>query len=280
MKRQIQLVSYNPHNSTVDTLSATGEQPNPLPGKDRALSLKQRFYPESVHGGYTDIDGTVVFHTRVNSLVDARDVVVDIGCGRGQHREDPIRLRRELKVLKGKCSRVIGIDVDPNASTNPFLDEFQLIPADTMKFPVANATADLCVTDYVVEHVREPARFFAECHRILKPGGHLCIRTTNVRSYVGLAATLTPNRLHARVVAWAQRGREARDVFPTQYRVNTRAKLAAELARAGFDPCVYPHSPEPAYLSRFTFAYRMGVLYQRHAPRAWAPVLFAFGRKR
>jgi SAM-dependent methyltransferase len=245
-----------------------------------SVGLKERFYPESRFGGYTDLDGTVVFHTRVNSLVYGDAVVVDIGCGRGQHREDPVRLRRELKVLKGKCRRVIGIDVDPNARDNPFLDEFQLIPADSMEFPLPEATADLCVTDYVLEHVRDPAKFLSECRRILKPGGYLCIRTTNLMSYVGLAAVLMPNRLHARVVAWAQRGRESRDVFPTQYRANTRRRLAQALERAGFEPSVYTHDPEPSYLSRSSLAYYLGVLHQRHAPRAFGLVLFAFARKR
>jgi len=269
------IVSYT-HQipTTVDALVAAPA------GRDRASLLKQRFYPESRFGGYTDIDGTVVFHTRVNSLVRQQDVVVDIGCGRGQHREDAVQLRRELKILKGKCSRVIGIDVDPNAHSNPYLDEFRLIPLNTMSFPVADASADLCVTDYVVEHVSDPAKFFAECQRVLKPGGHLCIRTTNVRSYIGLAALLTPNRLHARVVAWAQRGREARDVFPTQYRANTRGRLAQWLDQAGFDPQVYTHDPEPSYLSRFALAYRLGVLHQRYAPRSLGTVLLAFGRKR
>jgi SAM-dependent methyltransferase len=242
--------------------------------------LKNRFYPESLFGGYTDIDGTVVFHSRVNSLVRKDDTVIDIGCGRGGHREDPIQLRRELKILKNKCRRVIGIDVDADAGTNPFVDEFQLIPLRTMEFPIASAIADLCVTDYVVEHVQHPAKFFSECHRVLKPGGYLCIRTTNVRSYIGLAATLTPNRLHARVVGWAQRGRQAKDVFPTQYRVNTRGKLSRALDQAGFDACVYTHNPEPSYLSRSALAYRFGVFYQRHAPRAFGAVLLAFARKR
>jgi SAM-dependent methyltransferase len=266
------------HTSVLGTGPVDG--PGAQPTEDRATVLKRRFYPESAHGGYADIDGTVVFHTRVNSLVNPQDVVVDIGCGRGQHRDDQVPLRRGLKILKGKCRHVIGIDVDPNARTNPFLDEFQLIDTATMAFPLSDSVADLCVTDYVLEHVREPAHFLSECRRVLKPGGHLCIRTTNVMSYVGLAALLTPNRLHARVVGWAQRGREARDVFPTQYRANTPWKLAREMQRAGFDHCVYPHNPEPSYLSRFTLAYRFGVFYQRHAPRSLAPVLFAFGRKR
>ncbi len=57
-------------------------------------SLKERFYPESRFGGYTDLDGTVLFRTRVNSLLHPDAVVVEIGCGRGQHAEDPIGLHR------------------------------------------------------------------------------------------------------------------------------------------------------------------------------------------
>jgi len=241
--------------------------------------LKEQFYPESRFGGYTDLDGTVIFHSRVNALIGSNDVVLDIGCGRGQHREDVVELRRNLKILRGKCKRVIGIDVDPNARDNPYLDEFRLIPAAAMEFPVADCTADLCVTDYVVEHVSNPPKFLSECSRVLKPGGYLCIRTTNVRSYVGLAAFLTPNRLHARVVAWAQRGREAKDVFPTAYRANTRRRLARLLRRADFECCVYTHDPEPSYLSRSRLAYYMGVLHQRYAPRPFGLALFAFARK-
>jgi SAM-dependent methyltransferase len=241
--------------------------------------LKSRYYPESRFGGYTDLDGTVIFHMRVNSLITTDAVVVDVGCGRGQHQEDSVELRRNLKILKGKCRRVIGIDVDPHACDNPYLDEFRLVSAEAGDFPLPDASADLCVTDYVVEHVRDHRKFFAECHRILKPGGFLCIRTTNVLSYVGLAAFLTPNRLHARVVEWAQRGRQARDVFPTQYGVNTRGRLARALKQAGFDCSVYTHDPEPSYLSRSRLAYHFGVLYQRYAPRTFGLVLFAFARK-
>ena len=242
--------------------------------------LMRRYYPESRFGGYTDLDGTVIFHTRVNSLVNSDAVVVDVGCGRGQHQEDTVELRRKLKILRGKCKRVIGIDIDPAASANPFVDEFHLISDEDAGFPLPDAVADLCVTDYVVEHVREPHRFFSECYRILKPGGFLCVRTTNVLSYVGLAAMLTPNRLHAKVVEWAQRGRQARDVFPTQYQANTPRRLARALERAGFECSVYAHDPEPSYLSRSRFAYYFGVLYQRHAPRSLGLALFAFARKK
>jgi SAM-dependent methyltransferase len=248
--------------------------------RDRATALKDRFYPESTFGGYTDIDGTVVFHSRVNSLLRPTDIVADIGCGRGSHHEDTVAFRRDLRVLKGKCRRVIGIDVDPQAAANPYVDEFRQIPLDSMEFRIDSGSVDLGVTDYVVEHVENPAKFFSECHRVLKPGGFLCIRTTNVRSYIGLAARLTPNRLHSNVVGWAQLTRKAKDVFPTQYRANTRGRLSRALESAGFEPWVYTHNPEPSYLSRSALAYRMGVLYQRYAPRALGAVLLAFARKR
>jgi hypothetical protein len=82
-------------------------------------------YPESHFGGFSDIDGTVVFYTRVNALLQPSFTVVDFGCGRGEHAEDPIPFRRNLRSLKGKVSRVIGIDVDDAGLLNPTVDEFR-----------------------------------------------------------------------------------------------------------------------------------------------------------
>jgi SAM-dependent methyltransferase len=248
------------------------------PSRKNDDTLKEYFYPETRFGGYTDVDGSVAFYGRVNALLRSEHVVVDVGCGRGEHFHDSVPVSRNLRTLKGKCRHVIGIDVDPNALSNPFLDEFHLI--EGTDFPVADATADLCVSDYVVEHVADPVKFVAECNRILKPGGYLCIRTTNAFSYLGLASFLTPNRLHSLIVPWAQRGRNSRDVFPTQYRANTRRRLARTLERAGFDACVYAFDPEPGYLAWSRPAYFLGVLHQRYAPRALGLALFAFAQKR
>lgn len=83
--------------------------------------MDRRFasYPESKFGGFTDIDGTVVFNTRVQSLVTPDTVLLDIGCGRGAFREDPVAIRRHLRTFKGKVRTVIGLDVDEAAANNP-----------------------------------------------------------------------------------------------------------------------------------------------------------------
>jgi SAM-dependent methyltransferase len=188
-------------------------------------------------------------------------------------------VRRELRILRGHCRQVIGIDVDPVGAENAFIDEFRLIGGD-LSWPVQDAGIDLALADFVVEHVGDPDSFFAEAARVIKPGGYLCIRTINVHSYLGVASRLVPSRLHAATLRRAQPIRPSEDVFPTVYRCNTRALLAGALDRHGFEAAVYTSETEPSYLTFSSFAYRLGLLHRRLAPRAFLIGLLAWGRRR
>lgn len=241
------------------------------------MSLKEKFYPETKFGGFTDIDGTVAFYSRVNSLLVPSHVILDVGCGRGVYGRDRVPFRRNLRILKGKVARVIGIDVDPNAGGNPFLDEFRLIR--DQRWPVEDDSIDLIVSDSVLEHVENPDRFFLEARRVLKDGGYFCIRTPNRWNYIALAATLIPNKYHWQVISSARKDESAReDVFPTVYRCNSIGKLRRALKKSGFGVlAVYGHEAEPKYLSFSSIAYFLGVLHQRLAPGFFKTAIFAFG---
>lgn len=234
-------------------------------------------YPEYEFGGFTDADGTIRFYARVNALATPQSVVLDVGCGRGEYAKDPVAVRRDLRVLKGKVQRVIGLDPDPVAATNPFIDEFRSLTSD--RWPLEDRSIDLIVADCVVEHVEDPAAFFSEAARVLVAGGHLCMRTTNRLSYVGLASSLVPNSMHPRVLSRVQEGREERDVFPTVYRCNTARRLRRAYRKAGFTSVVYAVDSEPRYLSFSSLGFKLGVLHQRFAPRWLGPALFGFGRR-
>lgn len=242
------------------------------------LDSLDRWYPEARFGGFTDIDGTLAFYGRVRALLPPDGVVADVGCGRGAHQDDPIAWRREVRVLRGHAKRVVGIDVDPAASENPFVDEFRVMGPEG-RFPLEDASYDLVVSDFVLEHVRDPELFFAECQRVLRPGGHLALRTSNARGYVALAARLIPNRRHAAVVGRAQEARKAADVFPTVYACNTTGKLRRALARAGFDGVAYGAEAEPRYFAFSRLLYALAVLHQRFMPRALRLSLLAYARK-
>jgi SAM-dependent methyltransferase len=236
-----------------------------------------RWYPERRFGGFTHVDGTVAFYTRVNSLLLPTSVVLDLGCGRGAASEDPVTWRRELQLFRDKCARVLGADVDPSASSNPNIDEFHLIEAG--RVPLPDESVDVCVADFVVEHVEDVDVFFAESARVLKPGGYLCIRTPNVWSYMGVASRLVPTRLHSRVLGRVQAERKEEDIFPTVYRCNSVGKLRAALTRHGLEAVVQTQEPEPAYLSFSGVLYALGVFHQRHAPRAFRRMLVAYAQK-
>ena len=237
----------------------------------------QRYYPESKFGGFTDQDGTIAFFMHVNSLINPGDTVLDIGCGRGEYAEDKVSIRRNLRSLKGKCNKVIGIDVDAVAESNPCIDEFSLI-TDT-RWPIADASIDLCLSDFVVEHLPDPDAFFAEAFRVLKPGGYLCLRTSNVLGYVGIGSRLIPNKYHASIVGKIQDNRKEEDVFPTYYRCNTVWKLNGFLKKHGFDGCAYGYDSEPNYLSFSRIAYYFGTLYQKLVPQAFKVAIIAYGQK-
>ena len=243
------------------------------------MSLLHCFYPESRFGGYSDRDGTVAFYGRIQGMLSPGMTVLDVGCGRGAGLvDDPVPWRRELRRLRGRCERVIGIDIDPVGAENSGLDEFRHL-RDPLAWPVDDASVDLIVSDFVLEHVDDAASFFSEVNRVLKPGGVFCARTTNRLGYVGLAASLVPNRRHAGVLGKVQRDRKEIDVFPTRYRVNTVWRLRAELRKVGFEAVVYGYEAEPSYLQFSTIAYGFGKLLHALTPPPLRTCLFAFGRK-
>jgi len=242
-------------------------------------STMLRAYPELGYGGYTRCDGTVAFFARVSALLAPDDHVLDIGCGRGASFDDASSpWRNSLRNFKGRAAKVTGIDVDEEAGSNPSLDAFHLIE-DHRTWPVEDESIDLAVSSYVLEHVEDPARFFSECHRVLKPGGHLCLQTPNRYSYVSMAASLIPNRFHAGVTAKVQDSRRSDDVFPTYYRCNTKRSILRTMRRAGFDVTVLRHEAEPAYLRFSSIAYRLGVLVHRLMPPPLASTLLIYARK-
>lgn len=245
------------------------------------MSLEQYdigFYPEVAFGGLSRTDGAIQFYSRVNTLIQPGSVIVDFGCGRGQYIDDPIPFRRNLRNFRGKVAKVIGLDVDPVGANNPTVDEFSLLKPGCA-WPLGDESIDLIVCDCVLEHLPEPAFLFAEARRVLRSGGFLCIATTNVFSYVGIAAKLVPNKFHSRILTRVQAERKPEDVFPTVYRCNTIPAVRSALVRNGFQAAVFGFDAGPGYLTFSRLAYAIGYLHQQIAPSLIRPIIMAFARK-
>jgi SAM-dependent methyltransferase len=126
--------------------------------------------------------------------------------------------------------RLVGIDLDPRVASM-FHSEFYLGSISAM--PFQDESFDLICSEYVLEHVEDPAAAFREIARVLKPGGRIVILTPNRNSYLSLAARLTPQPFHILMGQFRYgRGHEA-DMYPTYYRCNTSRQLKRQATAAG-----------------------------------------------
>ena len=169
------------------------------------------------------LDSADVFFMSAQALASDSSFVLEVGCGRGA--QVASQSQRAWQDLRGPGRRVVGIDVDPAASQNPIIDEFHLM-GDDQRWPIADGVVDLAVSDWVLEHVQDPALFVAELTRVLRPGG--CF-------WPEPSAAIHPSRSvpgwcptgRTRVLKVLQPNRQEQDVFPTAYRMNTRPALQA-----------------------------------------------------
>lgn len=113
-----------------------------------------------------------------NALDDAKGkVVADIGCGYEAALTAPF--------LDG-LEQLILVDVSlADALTAHTKTQTHLGQLPDVLHAIPDATADLVICNNVVEHVWEDQRLLDALHRILKPGGRLCV---NVPSWLGKAA--------------------------------------------------------------------------------------------
>lgn len=255
-----------------------------LPGSPRSLNpALLRTYPENHFGGFSRHDGTLQFCNRVQALLlqVGAGVVFDVGCGRGCRVDDPSSYRRAMQDLRGPGRTVIGVDLDPNAASNPYIDEFRLLELNR-PWPAEDESVALIYCDYVLEHVEKPGAFFDEVARVLRPGGIACFRTPNRRGYIALASRLVPYRRHFGVLASANRygvRNQARDVFPTMYRCNTPGKIRAALRERGLDAAVWTVEAEPSYFDFSALAYRIAAFVHEWTPGPFRNGVLAFARK-
>ncbi len=235
-----------------------------------------KLYPETQAGGFSSIDGTIEFYSRVNSLLDPNMNVLDFGAGRGAWvHDDNIPYRRNLRMLKGKVRKVIGVDLDRAIKTNLSLDQTVLIQVDK-PLPFADCSFDLIISDWVFEHVQNSQHTANELNRVLKPGGWICARTPHRFGYIGICEMLIPDRLQIRVLKKLQPGKKSIDAFPTVHRMNTMSKIRDLFPEPEFKNCTYFYEPEPTYFGNSELLCRIMMLISRFTPRQFRTRLFIF----
>jgi len=247
------------------------------PASERLLDILR---PEWRAGGYARDNGGVAFYSRVNALLRPDMVVIDLGAGRGEtFHTGEFGFFQGLAKLQGKVKRVIGVDVDDAIMDHPHLDERHVVGVND-PFPVADGAVDMVVADWVFEHVDNPQTLARELERVVKPGGWVCARTPNKWGYVGTGARMLPNRFHTGLLKTLWPGRQAVDVFPTRYRLNSVAALNRQFASARWDNFSYRSNPTPKYVGHSAMLFWLVDLVQTALPGGMKTDLIVMLRRR
>ncbi|MBI4954882.1 MAG: class I SAM-dependent methyltransferase [Myxococcales bacterium] len=214
-------------------------------------ALFRKAYPDTRH------DGTLAFYGWIREFVGPDKVLLNLGAGP--------RTGKKIRSFRGEVARVIGVDVDAAVLDNDELDEAHLIRDG--RIPLDDASVDLVVCDYVLEHIERPGQFLGEARRVLRPSAPFFFRTPNVYHYVSLVALATPHWFHE-LVANRARGMaaDAHEPYPTYHRLNTRGTIRREARRAGFTGVeLRMFEGEPSYMMFSRPSFALGVAYERLA---------------
>ena len=209
-------------------------------------TIRERYYPRAEWPG-------IQYEAAVTCGHNGDGVLLELGCGREAKR---------LKRMSESFARGIGIDLEVAGryTTN---DRARLIHGDGHRIALLDSCVDVIAMANVAEHLERPAETFAECLRVLKPGGRFVVMTVNQWFPPIAAARMMPHSLR-QIANRVASGTAHEDTFPAYYRANTLSSLEHAAREAGFtvDELRYmPHHPH--YLMFSPIVYRAGILLER-----------------
>jgi ubiquinone/menaquinone biosynthesis C-methylase UbiE len=126
-------------------------------------------------GGVADLDKLLAI---LGVAVGSGEVVVDVGCGVG----------RLTRPLAARAKEVLALDVSSEMVArareyNPELSNVQWLVGDGSSLaPIADATADACVSHVVFQHISDPEvtlGYVREMGRVLRAGGWAAFQVSN-----------------------------------------------------------------------------------------------------
>ena len=168
------------------------------------------------------VDGTTEFFRLCGDWIAPAGRILEVGPG-------PTNPTSAFLATLGELH---GIDIDADAANNRWLRQCHVMVGD--RFPVDDGSFDAVVSNYVCEHVKNPAAHLQEVARALRPGGTYILRTPNLYHYVSQVSLRTPFWFH-RLVANRLRNHAAdhHDPYPTFYAMNSVKRLSELAADAG-----------------------------------------------
>jgi SAM-dependent methyltransferase len=198
-------------------------------------------------------DGTTEFHALCSRYISPQSAILEIGAG----------LTNRTSAHLAGLGSVTGVDISDEVLHNTSLSQAYVYNGH--RLPFAQNEFDACVSNFVLEHIQNPAEHFSEISRVLRPGGTYCFRTPNLWHYITFISSLLPHSVHCLL---ANRLRDladdAHEPYPTVYAANSRSAIRRHCRAAGLD--IFQLSmveKEPSYGHVSIVLFYMMMFYER-----------------
>jgi malonyl-CoA O-methyltransferase len=152
------------------------------PDEIAEFALERRSVQRSFSAAARDYDASAILQARTrDELLDRLQwvrieprVVIDLGAGTG-HASAALK-RRYRK------SRVIAVDLAPgmlaeSARRSTLFHPLDAVVADAARLPFRDGSVDIVFSNLMLQWCNDPDAVFAECRRVLRPGGLLTYTT-------------------------------------------------------------------------------------------------------
>jgi 2-polyprenyl-6-hydroxyphenyl methylase/3-demethylubiquinone-9 3-methyltransferase len=144
--------------------------------------------------------------------------VLDVGCLGG----------RMSALVQAQHNEVWGLELNPEAAREARRRGIRVVEGDAEQgLPFPAGEFDFVHAGEILEYLYDTSFFFAECARVLKPGGALLLTTVNLNSLANRVHVLTGGYLR-------DLGAYPEDHHGDQVRVFNLAKLRELAERSGF----------------------------------------------
>lgn len=216
-----------------------------MPTSRFAQALKDRLFAAELHP-YRHFEREIERHlTNGGALLDA-------GCGRSLELYNRFRDRASL---------IVGMDLYCPAPSQGNTRKF--VCGDVSRLAFKAESFDVVISRSVVEHLEDPAGFYSEVNRVLRPGGFCIFLTPNLWDYSALVSKMIPNRWHPWIVARTE-GRPDEDTFPAYYRSNTAGRIVRLAQSAGLHVKAHRYLGQyPCYLMFNGPLFLAGSIYEK-----------------
>ena len=199
--------------------------------------------------------GSHIYQDAVAARLTPATRVLDLGCGRGG----------VMERLHSQAGLVAGLDPDLGSLREHRTPALKRSCGLAKALPYADNSFDMVSCSWVLEHLPEPERAFAEVARILVPGGHFVFLTPNAHHPL-LVLNRALGWTRGRLVGQFYDRAEA-DTFPAFYRANTPAQIEQLARAAGLKRVSLRFIGDPTYLAFSESLFWLACLLERVTPR-------------